>query len=76
MCRVEVPFHLTNSKSLASLEEASEYAAEFNSDMLKSGRVKMFVDGVLESGTAVMLEDYGNQPGWRGEPLFSAGDFA
>lgn len=76
LCRVEVPFHLTNSKSLASLEEASEYAAEFNSDMLKSGRVKMFVDGVLESGTAVMLEDYGNQPGWRGEPLFSAGDFA
>jgi len=76
LCRVEVPFHLTNSKPLFSLEEASAFADEFNSDMLKSGRVKMFVDGVLESGTAVMIEEYGNQPGWHGEPLFSAEAFA
>ncbi|MFZ1815802.1 MAG: amidohydrolase [Rhizobiaceae bacterium] len=71
LCRAEVPFHLTNSKPLSSLEQASEMHRRFASDMLKSGRVKIFIDGVLDSRTAVMVEDYGDKPCWRGEPLFS-----
>ncbi len=75
-CRVEVPFHLTEDKPLSDLEQASQLHAEFHSDMLKSGRVKVFVDGVLESGTAALLEDYGNRPGWRGEPIFDTETFS
>jgi predicted amidohydrolase YtcJ len=75
LCRVEIPFHLTPEKTLSSLKDASAMARDYATDMLKSGRVKMFMDGVLESGTAVMINDYGNQPGWCGEPLFSGEAF-
>lgn len=39
--------------------------------MLRGGAVKLFMDGVLDSGTAVVLDDYPDRPGWRGDPLFS-----
>ena len=71
LCRAEIPFHLTNSKPLSSLEQASEMARLYNSDMLKSGRVKIFIDGVLDSGTAVLVDEYADQPGWRGDLLFT-----
>ncbi len=74
-CRVEVPFHLTEDKPLSDLDQASQMHADFHSDILKSGRVKIFVDGVLESGTALLLDDYGNRPGWCGEPIFDAETF-
>ncbi|CAN0584135.1 unnamed protein product, partial [Ectocarpus sp. 12 AP-2014] len=35
----------------------------------------MFMDGVLDGATAVMIEDYADQPGWRGEPLHSTERF-
>ena len=41
-------------------------------EWLSSGFVKVFVDGVLDSWTAVMVDDYADRPGWRGEPLFHA----
>ena len=46
-------------------------AARYNSEWLSSGMVKVFYDGVLDSWTAVMVDDYADRPGWRGEPLFS-----
>ncbi len=48
----------------------------YRSDRLRSGRVKMFMDGVIDSGTAVMIEAYADQPGWCGEPLHDAERFA
>ncbi len=74
--RVRVPFHLRGERPLEVLEEASAMAADFTGDWLTSGFVKMFMDGVIDSRTAVMLEDYPGQPGWRGEPLFGPGYFA
>jgi len=71
LCRTQIPFHLTPTKPLESIAEASELDREFRSEMLRSGRVKMFMDGVVDSGTAVLLEDYADTPGWRGEPLHS-----
>ena len=47
----------------------------YDDDMLYSGRVKIFMDGVLESMTALMLDDYPNHPGKRGLPLFAAEEF-
>lgn len=75
LCRVEVPFHLTPSKPLSDLEIASQMHADYASDYLRSGRVKMFMDGVIDSGTAVMVEDYADRPGWRGDPLHDAERF-
>lgn len=76
ICRTEIPFHLTPKKPLDTLAEAEALADEFDSDRLSARRVKMFMDGVIDSATAVMVEDYADLPGWRGEPLHSAERFA
>ncbi|WP_027350583.1 amidohydrolase [Halotalea alkalilenta] len=74
--RVRVPFHMKNFMDLSALEErAVVWRERFRSDRLKSDFVKMFVDGVTESGTAFFIEDYATQPGWRGEPLFTQEHF-
>lgn len=75
LCRTQIPFLLTPSKPVSSLRVASEMHQQYRSDRLRSGRVKMFMDGVVDSGTAVMIDDYADRPGWRGEPLHSAERF-
>jgi predicted amidohydrolase YtcJ len=74
-CRVQIPFHFKNFMQLEMLEKASSLAATFNSDWLSSGIVKLFYDGVIESGTAVMVEPYADKPGDRGEGLFTPESF-
>lgn len=74
--RVRVPFHMKNFMSLDALEKASMMSAKYAGEKLSSGFVKVFVDGVLDSWTAVMIDDYADKPGWKGEPLFSAEHFA
>ncbi len=74
--RVRIPFHLRGERPLAVLEDASRMAADFDDDWLASGFVKMFMDGVIDSGTAVRTDDYPGRPGWRGDALFSAEYFA
>jgi predicted amidohydrolase YtcJ len=76
LCRTEVPFHLTPTRPLSSLALASEMHATYRSDRLRSGRVKMFMDGVVDSGTAVMIGGYGDDPSANGAPLHSADRFA
>ncbi|MDK3019676.1 amidohydrolase [Pseudodonghicola flavimaris] len=75
ICRIEIPYHMNQTAPIDSIDIASRMTAEFSSDRLRSGRVKMFMDGVIDSGTAVMVEDYADQPGWKGEPLHSAERF-
>ncbi len=74
--RVRVPFHFKNFMDIAMLEKASRMAERWRGDMLSSGFVKLFMDGVADSQTAVMIEDYANRPGWKGEPLFEPDRFA
>jgi predicted amidohydrolase YtcJ len=71
ICRARVPFHFKNFMSVDMLAKASEMAARYHSDRLASGFVKMFIDGVLDSWTAVMLEPYADRPDVTGEPLFT-----
>lgn len=73
-CRIKVPFHFKPFMELSALERASEMAARYNSDYLSSGLVKFFHDGVIDSGTAVMVEPYADD-GKNGEPLFSPEKF-
>ena len=70
--RVEVPFHFRNTMKLAEVDEAVAFRARYSSDMLHSGRVKLFIDGVMETLTALMLDDYPGYPGNKGAPLYSA----
>ncbi|MEZ5777042.1 MAG: amidohydrolase [Paracoccaceae bacterium] len=74
--RVKVAFHFKPFMELDALDKASAMARDWRGDWLTSGFVKMFMDGVIDSGTALMLSDYPDQPGWRGEPLFEPARFA
>ncbi|MER9015571.1 amidohydrolase [Mesorhizobium sp. M0898] len=76
LCRTKIPFHFKNFMTLDKLEKASSMANSYRSEWLSSGMVKMFYDGVLEGWTAVMVDDYADRPGWRGEPLFTPEHFA
>ena len=75
LCRSEVPMHLKNIDPIERLQEASEMRRRFNNDMVWCNRVKMFMDGVISSYTAFMLEPY---PGTDScsEPLFPPDHFA
>ena len=71
--RVKVPFHLKPEMALTALETASQMAS-VQTDWVRSGFVKMFMDGVVDSRTACMTEDY---PGTteQGTPLYEAERF-
>jgi hypothetical protein len=73
--RARVPFHLKPYMGDSALERARLMTLGYNSPWLKCGMVKMFMDGVVDSGTAVMLDDYPDRAGWRGDPLFSQEHF-
>lgn len=75
LCRVQVPWHQKNYFPLERIDEAVEMRRRYHDDMLYSGRVKVFMDGVIESLTAFMLDDYPNHPGERGLPLFTPEQF-
>ena len=68
--RVTVPFHFKPEMALAELDRATAMAADFTGDWVRSGTVKMFMDGVVDSRTAFMTEDYPGVPGHRSMPLF------
>ncbi len=74
-CRVKIPFHYKAAMPLSELQRAVDMTNLYNSDFLSSGLVKVFYDGVIDSGTAVMLDDYADRPGERGTSLMSAKHF-
>jgi predicted amidohydrolase YtcJ len=74
LCRTQVPFHLKPHHPLDRLAEADEMRRRWHGDRLWSGRVKMFMDGVMESRTAFMLAPYPDAP-HAGTALFEAGHF-
>jgi hypothetical protein len=74
-CRVKVPFHFKSEMSIEKLNLASEMNNRWNDDFLSSGLVKFFMDGVLDSGTAFLIDDYADTPNWKGEALFEEETF-
>lgn len=73
--RTQIPMHLKNFDPLDRLAEADEMRRRFCSDKVWSGNVKMFMDGVLDSYTALMLEPYPDKPDCYGEAVFEAEHF-
>ena len=75
-CRIEVPYHFIPGSPLDNLDTAEAFRRDFASDKIWSRRIKLFMDGVLDAGTALRTEDYPGQPGNRGERLHSSEAFA
>jgi predicted amidohydrolase YtcJ len=75
LCRAQIPLHLKPEHPLDKIADAEEMHRRYNSDMLWSGRVKMFMDGVHDSRTAFTLRGYPDEPDSTGAPLFSQAHF-
>jgi predicted amidohydrolase YtcJ len=56
----------------ADADRLDQIRTRFGDDpLLRTGAAKLYIDGVIEAHTAVMLAPYANRP-TKGEPLFSA----
>lgn len=75
LARVRVPFHFKPHMDMSELERAAAMTRDFADDWLSCGFVKLFMDGVIDSRTAFMVNDYPDAPGHRSEPLFPPARF-
>jgi predicted amidohydrolase YtcJ len=65
--------HTLSPEELEAFETArTRYAG----DWVRAGVVKFFMDGVVETFTADLLQPYANAPGVRGEPYYPASRYA
>lgn len=75
-CRVAVPYHFTPDMPLENIvNEAIPLSQQYNSNRLFGGSVKLFIDGVIESYTSLMLEPYTTRPGFMGDTLYTQDRF-
>lgn len=73
--RIYVPYDIKPETPLAAIQEAAVWKAQYRSSHVRAGMVKLFMDGVLESTTALMVDDYADVPGNRGSALYTADHF-
>ena len=73
--RVYVPYNVEPETPIASIGEAAELKRQYQGEYVRGGAVKVFMDGVLESYTALMVDDYADLPGCCGGALHSAERF-
>ena len=73
--RVYVPLSVTPEKNEKDLQEAVEMRRHFQGEMVHTGSVKFFMDGIVEAWTALLSEDYATRAGWKGDAMYSAEQF-
>jgi predicted amidohydrolase YtcJ len=73
--RVYYPYSIHPATPAEAIVEAIAMRDGHQGDLVRCGSVKFFIDGVIESWTALMLEDYANNPGVRGDALWEFEDF-
>lgn len=73
--RVSVPYSVKPYTTVQDLDEAVEMMCSYQSDKVHAGQAKFFMDGVIESWTGFLLDDYADRPNWKGEALYSAEHF-
>ncbi len=68
-CRIEVPYRIPIEIQGDPIAKAVEMTQEFKTDKISCGRIKMFMDGVYDSWTAVVVGEYPDKPGFAGDPI-------
>jgi predicted amidohydrolase YtcJ len=56
-----------SDKGLEQIHDLIAARDKYNGGLINTSTVKMFLDGVVEPSTAALLEDYSDQPGFKGE---------
>ena len=72
--RVYVPYHVKPETKEEDLKEAAEMA-KVQTDYVRGGFAKFFMDGVWESYTAFNIDPYADEPETKVEPIFSLDHF-
>lgn len=73
--RVYVPFHVKPETTRAAMLEEAAAMKAIQGELARGGAAKFFMDGVLESWTALMVDPYADLADSHGEALFSAEHF-
>ena len=69
--RIYMPYRMSPHAPLSALDEAVALRDGYESDFLRAGALKLFMDGVVESYTAFLLEPYANAD-TKGQAIFEA----
>jgi predicted amidohydrolase YtcJ len=70
--RIYAPYSVSpETTAVRFVEEATALKALYQSDKVRLGAAKFFMDGVIESFTALMVSPYANRPEVTAEGLFS-----
>lgn len=59
---------------VGKVTDVVKQAKELNGEYFRIAGLKVFIDGVTEAHTAWLLEDYADQPGYRGKQRFNDTD--
>jgi predicted amidohydrolase YtcJ len=65
--RVLVALRVDPARGVEQVAELTALRDRYAGRLERPGAAKIFLDGVIEGGTAALLEPYLDQPGWRGE---------
>lgn len=68
--RVSLPLRLEERHGVEGVAKIEDFGAEVPG-WLRFGRVKLFMDGVYDTWTALTVTDYPDRPGFRSEPLIA-----
>jgi len=74
LLRVYVPFRVEPEMKPDVLSEAIEMRSA-STNKVRGGLVKFFMDGVIETYTGLLLDDYEGRPGYRGTAQFEPEHF-
>jgi predicted amidohydrolase YtcJ len=65
--RAIVSLRVDPSRGTEQVPELAALREEYTGELVRPVAAKIFLDGVIEGGTAALLEPYVDRPGWRGE---------
>lgn len=74
-----LPIRVTAAQDLGAtprhgqVERVKRWRDRYHGRLISANSAKIFMDGVIESRTAALLEPYLDRPGFRGEPSLSQG---
>jgi predicted amidohydrolase YtcJ len=73
--RVLASIHVDPEKGPAQVDELAKKRERYHGRILKATAAKIFIDGVIESHTAALLEPYRDRPNDGGKPILEAEEF-
>jgi predicted amidohydrolase YtcJ len=74
--RIYISYSVTPQTPIEALQqEAVGLKQKYRSDMLRGGCIKMFMDGVIESYTGLLVDEYADRPGTCGASNYAIDHF-